>query len=49
LLVVLETLAPAERLAFVLHDLFAMPFDENHRCVPLGPGAGARLGLHECP
>jgi len=28
LLVVLETLAPAERLAFVLHDLFAVPFDE---------------------
>src|SRR5689334_20061908 len=28
LLVVLETLAPAERLAFVLHDLFALPFDE---------------------
>lgn len=28
LLVVLETLGPAERLAFVLHDLFAMPFDE---------------------
>jgi RNA polymerase sigma factor (sigma-70 family) len=28
LLVVLETLTPAERLAFVLHDLFAMPFDE---------------------
>jgi RNA polymerase sigma factor (sigma-70 family) len=28
LLVVLETLNPAERLAFVLHDLFAMPFDE---------------------
>lgn len=28
LLVVLETLSPAERLAFVLHDLFAMPFDE---------------------
>src|SRR5262245_43431297 len=27
LLVVLETLAPAERLAFVLHDLFGMPFD----------------------
>src|SRR4051794_36169036 len=27
LLVVLETLAPAERLAFVLHDLFAVPFD----------------------
>jgi RNA polymerase sigma factor (sigma-70 family) len=28
LLVVLDTLAPAERLAFVLHDIFAMPFDE---------------------
>src|SRR5204863_22359 len=27
LLVVLETLTPAERLAFVLHDMFAMPFD----------------------
>jgi RNA polymerase sigma factor (sigma-70 family) len=28
LLVVLETLTPAERLAFVLHDMFALPFDE---------------------
>ena len=28
LLVVLETLSPAERLAFVLHDMFAIPFDE---------------------
>ncbi|MER6444305.1 RNA polymerase subunit sigma-70 [Streptomyces venezuelae] len=28
LMVVLDTLAPAERLAFVLHDLFAVPFDE---------------------
>jgi RNA polymerase sigma-70 factor (ECF subfamily) len=28
LMVVLETLRPAERLAFVLHDMFAMPFDE---------------------
>src|SRR4051812_42274554 len=28
LLVVLETLEPAERLAFVLHDMFAVPFDE---------------------
>ena len=28
LLVVLERLAPAERLAFVLHDMFALPFDE---------------------
>src|ERR671936_579421 len=28
LLVVLDTLTPAERLAFVLHDMFAVPFDE---------------------
>lgn len=28
LMVVLETLSPAERLAFVLHDMFAVPFDE---------------------
>jgi RNA polymerase sigma factor (sigma-70 family) len=28
LLVVLETLTPSERLAFVLHDMFAVPFDE---------------------
>src|SRR5262245_57846868 len=28
LLVVLETLAPAERVAFVLHDMFDLPFDE---------------------
>src|SRR5579884_272975 len=28
LLVVLDTLNPAERIAFVLHDIFAMPFDE---------------------
>ena len=28
LLVVLETLDPAERLAFVLHDMFDLPFDE---------------------
>src|SRR3954468_9420520 len=29
LLVVLDTLSPAERLAFVLHDLFAVPFEEG--------------------
>lgn len=33
LLVVLETLTPAERLAFVLHDIFALPFDEIARVV----------------
>lgn len=41
LLVVLETLAPAERLAFVLHDLFAVPFDEIAPLVDRTP-AGAR-------
>src|SRR4029453_1029254 len=29
MLVVLETLTPAERLAFVLHDMFALPFDHT--------------------
>jgi RNA polymerase sigma-70 factor (ECF subfamily) len=33
LLVVLETLSPAERVAFVLHDLFGVPFDEVGRLV----------------
>ena len=33
LLVVLETLGPAERVAFVLHDLFGVPFDEVGRLV----------------
>jgi len=28
LVVVLDTLTPAERLAFVLHDMFAVPFEE---------------------
>ncbi|MEU0836279.1 sigma-70 family RNA polymerase sigma factor [Streptomyces sp. NPDC005969] len=41
LLVVLETLGPAERLAFVLHDMFAVPFDEIGRIVDRTP-AGAR-------
>ncbi|AQU70341.1 sigma-70 family RNA polymerase sigma factor [Streptomyces niveus] len=41
LLVVLEALAPAERLAFVLHDLFAVPFDEIAPVVGRTP-AGAR-------
>src|SRR5215216_3342445 len=37
LLVVLDTLAPAERLAFVLHDLFAVPFDEIAPIVERSP------------
>ncbi|MEU6215609.1 sigma-70 family RNA polymerase sigma factor [Streptomyces sp. JL4002] len=43
LMVVLETLTPAERLAFVLHDLFAVPFDEI--APVLGRGAAATRQL----
>lgn len=43
LLVVLETLAPAERLAFVLHDLFAMPFEEIAPLVGRTPTAARKL------
>src|SRR5512132_814437 len=43
LLVVLETLAPAERLAFVLHDMFAVPFDEIAPIVDRSPAATRQL------
>jgi RNA polymerase sigma factor (sigma-70 family) len=43
LLVVLETLAPAERLAFVLHDMFAVPFDEIAAIVGRSPTAARQL------
>ncbi len=43
LLVVLETLAPAERLAFVLHDMFALPFDEISPIVGRSPTAARQL------
>jgi RNA polymerase sigma-70 factor (ECF subfamily) len=43
LLVVLETLAPAERLAFVLHDMFAVPFDEIAPIVGRSPSAAKML------
>jgi RNA polymerase sigma-70 factor (ECF subfamily) len=43
LLVVLESLAPAERLAFVLHDMFAVPFDEIATIVGTTPGAARQL------
>jgi len=43
LYVVLETLAPAERLAFVLHDMFAMPFDEIAPIVGRSPEAARQL------
>jgi RNA polymerase sigma factor (sigma-70 family) len=43
LLVVLETLAPAERIAFVLHDMFAVPFDEIATLVERSPAATRQL------
>ena len=43
LLVVLERLTPAERLAFVLHDMFAVPFDEIARIVERSPDAARQL------
>lgn len=43
LLVVLETLSPAERLAFVLHDVFALPFDEIGAMVDRSPEAARQL------
>jgi RNA polymerase sigma factor (sigma-70 family) len=43
LLVVLETLNPAERLAFVLHDMFAVPFDEIAPIVGRSPAAARQL------
>jgi len=41
--VVLETLAPAERLAFVLHDMFDLPFDEIGPMVGRSPAAARQL------
>jgi RNA polymerase sigma-70 factor (ECF subfamily) len=43
LLVVLELLTPAERLAFVLHDMFAVPFDEIAPIVGRTPTAARQL------
>ena len=43
LLVVLETLAPPERLAFVLHDMFGVPFDEIASIVGGSPVAARQL------
>src|SRR5438094_1348302 len=43
LLVVLETLEPAERLAFVLHDVFAVPFEEIAPVVERSPVAARQL------
>ena len=43
LLVVLETLSPAERLAFVLHDMFAVPFEDIAPIVGRSPEAARQL------
>jgi RNA polymerase sigma factor (sigma-70 family) len=43
LLVVLDTLSPAERLALVLHDMFAVPFDEIAPVVGRSPAAARQL------
>ena len=43
LLVVLNTLTPAERLVFVLHDMFAVPFDEVAPIVDRSPAAARQL------
>ncbi len=43
LLVVLETLTPSERLAFVLHDMFAVPFEEIAPMIDRTPAAARQL------
>jgi RNA polymerase sigma-70 factor (ECF subfamily) len=43
LLVVLDTLTPAERLAFVLHDMFGLPFEEIAPMVDRSPAAARQL------
>jgi RNA polymerase sigma factor (sigma-70 family) len=43
LLVVLDKLAPAERLSFVLHDMFAVPFDQIGRILDRSPAAAKQL------
>ena len=43
MLVVLETLTPAERLAYVLHDMFSVPFDEIGAIVDRSPDAARQL------
>jgi RNA polymerase sigma-70 factor (ECF subfamily) len=43
LLVVLDTLSPAERLAFVLHDVFAVPFEQIAAVLDRSPAAAKQL------
>ena len=43
LIIVLETLSPPERLSFVLHDMFGVPFDEIAPIVDRSPEAARQL------
>jgi RNA polymerase sigma factor (sigma-70 family) len=43
LLIILHTLAPAERISFVLHDIFAVPFDDIAAVVGRSPAAARQL------
>ena len=43
LMVVLDTLTPAERIAFVLHDMFAVPFDDIAAMLKLTKGRVSQL------
>ncbi|MBV8181444.1 MAG: RNA polymerase sigma factor SigJ [Mycobacterium sp.] len=45
LLIVLDSLGPAERLAFVLHDIFAVPFDEIGQIMDRSPAATRQLAV----
>ena len=49
LLVILHTLPPAERLAFVLHDIFAVPFDDIAAIVGRSPAAARQLRRFAVP
>lgn len=46
LLVVLETLTPAERMALVLHDMFALPYDEIAPIIGVSTETARRLASH---
>ena len=48
LLVVLDALGPAERVAFVLHDVFAVPFDEIGSVLDRSPSAARQLASRAC-
>ena len=47
LLVMLDTLSPTERLAFVLHDVFAVPFEEIARILDRSPAAAKQLASRD--